>query len=77
MLSKDFQTQWLQWPVRVDVEAPGGYKSVQDHNTSPADFHRFLLDRVTQERFRFRMEQLVGPLKGVSPLEMDYSVKSK
>ncbi len=75
MLSKDFQSRWLQWPVRMDVEAPGGYKSVHHHNTSPADFHRFMLKREMLERFRFQMEQLIGPLEGVSPLDMDYSVK--
>ncbi|MGH1480357.1 MAG: ABC transporter substrate-binding protein [Geminicoccales bacterium] len=75
MLSKDFQGRWLQWPVRMDVEASGGYKSVQHHNTSPGDFHRFMLKRDMLERFRFQMEQLIGPLEGVSPLDMDYSVK--
>lgn len=75
MLSKEFQSKWLQWPVRMDVEAPGNYKSVHHHNTSPADFHRFMLKRSMLERFRFQMEQLVGPIEGPSPLEMDYSVK--
>ncbi|WP_282606295.1 ABC transporter substrate-binding protein [Pelagibius sp. Alg239-R121] len=75
MLSKRFQSKWLQWPVRTDVEAPGGFKAVQHHNTSPEDFHRFMLDRATQERFRFQMEQLVGPIEGVSPLDMDYGLK--
>ncbi len=73
MLSKDFQSQWLQWPVRVDVEAPGGFKSVQHHNTDPVDFHKFMQDRAMLERFRGQMEQLIGPVRGVSPLEMDYS----
>ena len=40
MLSDEFQSKWLQFPVRKDIEAPGGYKSVLDHNTSPGDFHR-------------------------------------
>jgi iron(III) transport system substrate-binding protein len=37
-LSAEFQGKWLQLPVRMDIEAPGGYKSVHRHNTSPADF---------------------------------------
>ena len=75
MLSKEYQSKWLQWPVRMDVEAPGGYKTLHHHNTSPADFHRFMLKRDQLERFRFQMEQLVGPIKGISPLDMDYSVR--
>lgn len=75
MLSPEFQGTWLQWPVRPDFEAPGGYGSLQDHNTSPADFHRFMMKREMVERFRFQMEQLIGPIKGLAPLEMDYSVK--
>lgn len=75
ILSKEYQSKWLQFPVRMDVEPSGGYKSVQHYNTSPADFHRFMLKREMVERFRFQMEQLVGPVEGKAPLEMDYSVK--
>ena len=75
MLSPEFQGKWLQWPVRPDFEAPGGYKSLQDHNTSPADFHRWMMKRSLVERFRFQMEQLIGPIKGEAPLDMDYNVK--
>ena len=75
MLSEEFQGKWLQWPIRMDIEVPGGYKPLREYNTSPADFHRFMLKREMVERFRLQMEQLVGPIKGVSPLEMDYSVK--
>ncbi len=75
MLSEQFQGKWLQWPIRMDIEVPGGYKSLKEYNTSPADFHRFMLKRDMIERFRLRLEQLIGPIKGVSPLEMDYSVK--
>ena len=75
MLSEEFQGKWLQFPVRMDVEAPGGYKSVQNHNTSPADFHRFMLKRDMLERFRLQLLQLVGEVEGTPPLKMDYSVK--
>ncbi|WP_207892988.1 ABC transporter substrate-binding protein [Shewanella frigidimarina] len=75
MLSEEFQGKWLQWPVRMDIAAPGGYKPLREHNTSPADFHRFMLKRDMIERFRLQMEQLIGPIEGVSPLEMDYKVK--
>ena len=75
MLSKDFQGKWLQWPVRVDVKAPGGFKSVQHHNTDPVDFHKFMRNRAMVERFRAQMEQLIGPATGVSPLDADYSSK--
>ncbi len=75
MLSKEFQSKWLQFPVRRDVEAPGGYKSVHHHNTSPADFHRWLLKRDIVERFRMQMLHLIGPIKGPEPVDMDYNVK--
>ncbi|MDC1162366.1 ABC transporter substrate-binding protein [Tenacibaculum sp.] len=75
MLSKEFQSKWLQFPVRMDVESPNGYKSVQHYNTSPADFHRFMLKRDLVERFRLQIEQLIGPAKGPAPLEMDYTKK--
>lgn len=75
MLSKEFQSKWLQFPVRMDVEAPGGYKSVLHHNTSPGDFHRWLLDRARVERFRNQMLQLIGPVEGPTPIDIDYSVK--
>ena len=75
ILSKDFQGKWLQFPVRMDVKSPGGYGPVRAYNTSPADFHRFMLKREMVERFRLQMEQLIGPIEGPAPLEMDYSVK--
>ncbi|MEM7427286.1 MAG: extracellular solute-binding protein [Pseudomonadota bacterium] len=75
MLSKEFQAKWLQFPVRLDVEAPGGYKSVLHHNTSPGDFHRWMLKRDKVERFRMQMIQLIGPVHGPTPVDVDYSVK--
>ncbi|AUR04122.1 2-aminoethylphosphonate ABC transporter substrate-binding protein [Phaeobacter inhibens] len=75
MLSEEFQGKWLQFPVRMDVKSPDGYKSHLHYNTSPADFHRFMLKRDQVERFRLQIEQLVGPAEGPAPLELDYSVK--
>ena len=75
MLSEEFQGQWLQFPVRYDVEAPGGTGSVLQHNTSPGDFHRFQMRRTELERFRFQLEQLIGPVIGTPPIEMDYGVR--
>ncbi len=75
MLSEEFQSKWLQFPVRMDIKSPGGYGPVREYNTSPADFHRFMLKRDMVERFRLQIEQLVGPIEGPAPLEMDYSVK--
>lgn len=75
MLSEEFQGKWLQFPVRMDVEASGGYKSVQHHNTSPADFHRFMLKRDMLERFRLQLLQLVGEVEGTPPIEIDYGIK--
>ncbi|MEM6601993.1 MAG: extracellular solute-binding protein [Verrucomicrobiota bacterium] len=75
MLSEEFQGSWLQFPVRMDIEAPGGYKSVLHHNTSPGDFHRWMLKRDIVERFRMQMLQLIGPIQGPTPVEIDYTVK--
>lgn len=37
MPSEEFQGTWLQFSVRMDVEAPGGTKSVLHHSISPGD----------------------------------------
>ncbi|MEM1362142.1 MAG: ABC transporter substrate-binding protein [Pseudomonadota bacterium] len=73
MLSDEFQKNWLQFPVRYDIEAPGGYGSVLHHNTSPGDFHRWMLNRDLVERFRGQMRQLIGPATGPESVDLDYS----
>ena len=75
MLSSEFQGEWLQFPVRLDIKVPGGTGSVLHHNTSPGDFHRWMLKRDRVERFRMQMLQLIGPVHGPTPIEIDYSVK--
>ncbi|MEM9290256.1 MAG: ABC transporter substrate-binding protein [Acidobacteriota bacterium] len=75
MLSDEFQSSWLQFPTRMDIEASGGNKSVLHHHTSPGDFHRFMMRRPLVERFRSQIEQLVGPIEGPDPVEMDYDVR--
>ena len=75
MLSEEFHANWLPFPVRVGIEAPGGYKSVLHHNTAPGDFHRLMLKRGQVERFRMQMLQLIGPVLGPTPVELEYCVK--
>ncbi len=75
MLSEEMQGTWLQFPVRFDIEAPGGYKSVLHHNTSPGDFRRWMMQRDQVERFRLQMRQLIGEAVGPTPVDIDYSVK--
>ncbi|MEM9385459.1 MAG: extracellular solute-binding protein [Pseudomonadota bacterium] len=75
MLSDEFQRKWLQFPVRMDVEAPAGYRSVLHHNTSPGDFRRFMMKREMVERFRLQMRQLIGEATDPTPVEMNYDVK--
>ena len=77
MLSDEFQKKWLQFPVRVDVEAPGGYQSVLHQNTSPGHFRRFMMKREMLERFRLQMRQLIGEAEGPTPVDIDYSVRPK
>ncbi|MBB6429915.1 ABC-type Fe3+ transport system substrate-binding protein [Algisphaera agarilytica] len=75
MLSEEFQGTWLQFPVRYDIEAPGGYQSVLHHNTSPGDFRRWMIKRDLVERFRLQMRQLIGEPQGPTPVDIDYTVK--
>lgn len=75
MLSDEFQASWLQFPSRWDVSASGGKTSVLHHHTSPGDFHRFMMQRPMVERFRSQIEQLVGPVKGPDPVDMDYGTR--
>lgn len=75
MVSKEFQEKWLQFPVRIDVSAPGDYGSVLQHNTSPGDFHRWMLKRDLVERFRGQMRQLIGPATGPEAVDLDYTQK--
>lgn len=75
MLSEEFQGTWLQFPVRMDIEAPGDYESVLRHNTSPGDFHRWMLKRDLVERFRAQMRQLIGAASGPEAVDLDYTVK--
>ncbi|MEM7101398.1 MAG: ABC transporter substrate-binding protein [Pseudomonadota bacterium] len=75
MLSEEMQGTWLQFPVRFDIEAPGGYQSVVHHNTSPGDFRRFMMKRDLLERFRLQLRQLIGEVQGPTPVDIDYSVK--
>ena len=60
---------------RYDIEAPGGYTSVLHHNTSPGDFHRWMLKRATVERFRDQMRELIGPSVRPEAVDLDYTVK--
>ncbi|MEO0425083.1 MAG: ABC transporter substrate-binding protein [Pseudomonadota bacterium] len=75
MLSEEFQATWLQFPVRMDVEAPAGYQSVLHHNTSPGDFRRFMMKRAMVERFRLQLRQLIGEATGPTPVDMNYDEK--
>ena len=75
MLSEEMQGTWLQFPVRYDIEAPNGYKSVLHHNTSPGDFRRWMMKRDLVERFRLQMRQLIGEAVGPTPVDIDYNVK--
>ncbi len=69
LLSKQFQENWIMWPIREDVEAAGGYGAIFDHNTDPVNFRDFMQDRAKVERFRAQIEQVIGPVLGPPPLE--------
>ncbi|MEM8489390.1 MAG: ABC transporter substrate-binding protein [Pseudomonadota bacterium] len=75
MLSEEMQGTWLQFPVRYDIEAPAGYRTVLQQNTSPGDFRRFMMKRDMLERFRLQMRQLIGEASGPTPVDIDYGRK--
>ncbi|KAH6950866.1 hypothetical protein DER45DRAFT_599415 [Fusarium avenaceum] len=72
LLSKDFQKGSGFWPVRSDVSAPGGFpKFIDQPNTNPSAFAKFMGDRVRVERLRFWFEKRLGTAQGLSPLDDD------
>ncbi|KAG5660882.1 hypothetical protein KAF25_002525 [Fusarium avenaceum] len=72
LLSKDFQKASGFWPVRSDVSAPIGFpKFIDQPNTNPSAFAKFMGDRVRVERLRFWFEKRLGTAQGLSPLDDD------
>ncbi|MDO5626291.1 MAG: extracellular solute-binding protein [Pseudomonadota bacterium] len=69
MLSLPMAANPRQFPLRKDVAPPAGYKTIDQYNTSPEDFHAFMRDRARVERLKSLMERLIGPVQGISPLK--------
>ena len=69
LLSKPFQqTSVPQWSVRSDVPPPPGYRPILAYgNTSHVEFHEFMKDRATVERFKSQIELYVGAPQGPNP----------
>lgn len=69
-LREDGQRVMPQWPARMDVSPPKGWRPIHEYpNTSPAGFREFMHDRARVERLKGIMEQYIGPVEGPSPLE--------
>ncbi|KAJ4089811.1 hypothetical protein NW760_012606 [Fusarium oxysporum] len=72
LLSKDFQKTNGLWPVRSDVAPPAGFRQfINEPNTDPHDFMKFMSDRERVERLRFWFEKRLGTAQGLSPLDDD------
>lgn len=68
MLSLPVASNPRQFPLRKDVAPQPGYKTIDQYNTSPEDFHAFMRDRARVERLKSLFERLIGPVQGISPL---------
>ncbi|KAL5610592.1 hypothetical protein FOBRF1_006709 [Fusarium oxysporum] len=72
LLSKDFQKANGFWPVRSDVAPAAGFPRLVDQpNTNPHAFVRFMSNRERVERLRFWFEKRIGTAQGLSPLDDD------
>ena len=70
LLSEGFQSNWILWSVRSDIPGPGNFGTIFDHpNTDPLEFRSFMMDRAAVERFRLQLEEYIGPVEGITPLE--------
>ena len=69
-LTRQRQTQVLQWPVRRDVAPPPGWRPITQYNTPINGFRTFMRDRALVERARGIAETFVGPVQGPSPLDV-------
>lgn len=69
MLSLPMNAAPRQFPLRKDVAPPAGFKTMDQYNTSPADFLAFMRDRARVERLKSLFERLIGPVQGISPLK--------
>lgn len=69
MLSYEHQNGTGSWSVLKDVPAPEGYPGIMDiPSTNPAEFDRFMSDRVRVERLKLFFEDKIGTAQGLSPL---------
>ncbi|MGL4767943.1 MAG: ABC transporter substrate-binding protein [Formosimonas sp.] len=67
LLSKEFQSQWYQFPVRTDVAAPKGLKHLWDYkNYDVNEFEKFMSNREAVELFRQKITMILGEVKGDS-----------
>ncbi|KAH6887694.1 hypothetical protein B0T10DRAFT_74361 [Thelonectria olida] len=72
LLSEDFQKSTGLWSTRRDIPTPEGYPSLWNATaTNPAEFARFMADRVLVERLRFWFEARLGPAVGLDPIADD------
>lgn len=69
MLSLPVASNPRQFPIRMDVVPPRGFKPLDQYNTSPSDFLAFMRDRARVERLKSLFERLIGPVQGISPLK--------
>lgn len=71
LLSPEMQGTARAWSVRRDMPPPQGYGPITDYNTSPLGFRDYLRDRVRLEKIRDQLEQLIGPMAGANPTQVE------
>ena len=68
LLSEEAQNAVPQWPARLDVAPPSGWKHPLEYlNTSAVGFRDFMIDRGRVERLKGVLEQWIGPVVGDNP----------
>lgn len=70
LLSTEFQEG--VWSVRRDVPTPAGFPNLwNETHTNPAEFARFMADRVLVERLKLFFEGRIGTAQGLNPIADD------
>lgn len=68
LLSEGVQASVPQWPARLDIAPPPGFRHPLEYaNTSPIGFRAFLANRARIDRLKGLFEQWLGPVTGPNP----------
>jgi len=68
LASYEFQSSRGFWSTREDVPVPDGMESLDKYNTDPLGFIKWMRNRKHIHELRKLMEEIFGPVNGLSPL---------